>query len=90
MYRLIFPESYLKIEREFLKIHYNLISPYKKVIELAEIDIRHPSLRLHKLNGRLKDYHSVSINLIYRIIIRIDDNSIIFVHIGHHDKVYRN
>ena len=90
MYRLIFPESYLKIEKGFIKIHYNLISSYKKVLKLAEIDIRHPSLELHKLSGRLKDYHSISINLTYRIIIRIDDNNIIFVYIGHHDKVYRN
>jgi len=90
MYRLIFSKSYLKIEREFLKTHYNLISPYKKVLKLVEIDIRHPSLELHKLSGRLKDYHSVSINLAYRIIIRIDDNSIVFVYIGHHDKIYRD
>jgi toxin HigB-1 len=50
----------------------------------------HPSLRLHKLQGRLSDLHSASINMAYRISIFfiIEKDQIITVDIGTHDEVY--
>jgi len=46
----------------------------------------HPSLRLHRLHGKLKEFWSISINMDYRIIFRrIDDGTIVFFSIGKHD-----
>ena len=61
-----------------------------KNILLMETDPFHPSLRLHPLQGKLKDLHSVSIDMQYRISIEfyIEDNRIIPVNIGTHDEVY--
>jgi mRNA-degrading endonuclease YafQ of YafQ-DinJ toxin-antitoxin module len=55
-----------------------------------EINPFHPSLRLHKLQGKLNEYHSVSINLSYRIVIDlvITEAQIIPIDIGAHDEVY--
>ena len=46
----------------------------------------HPSLRLHRLHEKLKEFWSISINMDYRIIFRrIDDGTIVFFSIGKHD-----
>jgi len=51
----------------------------------------HPALRLHALEGRLSELHSLSINLSYRITIEfaIENHEIIPVNVGAHDGVYR-
>ncbi len=68
----------------------DLISQYKKTLKLLEIEPNHPSLRLHPLKGKLKDLHSVSINISYRITLEfiIIKKEIILVNVGHHDEVY--
>jgi plasmid maintenance system killer protein len=50
----------------------------------------HPSLRIHKLSGRLDDLHSVSINFSYRITLElmINESEIIPVNVGDHDTAY--
>jgi len=50
----------------------------------------HPSLRLHKLKGTLKDYDSVSISMAYRVVLEliITDEEIILLDIGKHKEVY--
>jgi mRNA-degrading endonuclease YafQ of YafQ-DinJ toxin-antitoxin module len=90
VFALIFPQSYLRRLRKFLKRHPQIQNQYYKVVQLLEINPHHPSLRLHTLNGPLKGLSSVSINMSYRIVIEliIEDDEIIFVDIGDHDRVY--
>ena len=90
MYQLVFTETYLKREKEFLKKHKDLIPRYKKVLKLLEINPHHPSLRLHKLKGKFKDKYSVSITMSYRIILTfaVFENEIVLIDIGHHYEVY--
>jgi mRNA-degrading endonuclease YafQ of YafQ-DinJ toxin-antitoxin module len=90
VYRLIFPESYLRREKTFIKKHPELIAHYKKVLRLLELEPFHPSLKLHKLKGKLKDQCAVSINYAFRIILAfvVTDNGIILIDIGHHDEAY--
>ncbi len=56
-----------------------------------ELNIHHPSLRLHKLSGRLSGLSSVSINVSFRITLElmIHDQDIILINVGLHDEVYR-
>ena len=49
----------------------------------------HPSLRLHKLQGQLKDAWSISIDKSTRIIFNSEKDEITFTNIGSHDEVYR-
>ena len=88
MYKLIFVESYLKKEKIFIKKHPEFVERYKKVLRLLELNPFHPSLRLHNLKGKLKEYWSVYISLSYRIILKIRGDELILPDIGHHEEVY--
>ncbi len=86
MYRLIYPETYLKKATKFIKKPPELRGQYQKTLELLELNPYHPSLRLHSLQGRLSGLSSVSINMGYRIVLEliITDKDIILVDVGSH------
>ena len=89
-YKIVITEYYFKRLKKFMKKHPEVLDKYSKTMELLEVDPYHPSLRLHKLNGKLKVYYSVSITMQYRIVIDfvIQENEIIPLNIGTHDEVY--
>jgi len=89
-YTLIYTNSYIKRASKFIKKHPDLVSQYEKTLKLLEIDPTHPSLRLHPLKGNLKELHSVSINISYKITLEfiLVNKEIILVNVGHHDEVY--
>lgn len=90
MNKVIYTETYIKRARKFIKEHPEIISQYKKTLKLIEINPFHPSLRLHKLKGKLSDLYSVLINISYRICVDfiIKENTIIPIDIGKHDDLY--
>jgi mRNA-degrading endonuclease YafQ of YafQ-DinJ toxin-antitoxin module len=90
MPKLIFTETYEKKSKKFIKKHPELKDKYIKTLRILEITPNHPSLKIHKLTGKLSKLHSISINLSYRIIIYfiIKKDTIIPIDIGTHDKVY--
>jgi len=90
VYTLIYPDSYIKRARKFLGKHPEIHRQYRKTLELLELNPYHPSLRLHKLEGRLKILSSVSINMHYRIVLEliVSDKEIILINIGDHQQVY--
>jgi mRNA-degrading endonuclease YafQ of YafQ-DinJ toxin-antitoxin module len=89
-YKLVFPESYIRRARKFLKKHPEILGQYRKTLELLELDPYHPSLRLHSLQGNLSGLSSVSINISYRIVLEliIEGSEILFINIGKHNQVY--
>jgi mRNA-degrading endonuclease YafQ of YafQ-DinJ toxin-antitoxin module len=89
-YVLVFTEQYTRRAACFLRRHPELEQQYLKTLKLLEADPFHPSLRIHKLSGRLDGLHSVSINLSYRITLElmINESEIIPVNVGDHDTVY--
>ena len=89
-YTLIYPESYIKRARKFLRKHPEIHGQYRKTLELLELNPKHPSLRLHDLEGRLKGMSSVSINMSYRIVLEfeIKEKEIMLINVGNHDQVY--
>ena len=89
-YKLIYPESYIRRARNFLKKHPEIHSQYRKTLELLELNPYHPSLRLHSLQGRMSGLSSVSINISYRIVIEfiIHGDEILLVYIGKYNQVY--
>lgn len=89
-YKIVFTESYTRRAERFLKQHPEEWGVYGKTLRLLELNPSHPSLRLHKLKGKLKDLHSVSITLSYRITLSfaIIEGSIVLIDIGAHDEVY--
>lgn len=91
MAEIIYTELYIKKVKKFFKKHSDLSSQYEKTIELLELNPYHPSLRLHKLTGKLSDLYSISINITYRLSIDfiMQDEKIIPVDIGTHDEIYK-
>jgi proteic killer suppression protein len=89
-YRVLYADSYNRRAASFVRRHLQLLTQYEKTLQLLEINPFHPSLRLHRLKGPLKDLHSVSINISYRITLEflIDEKTIIPVNVGKHVEVY--
>lgn len=90
-YRIIYTDAYSRRATKFLKRHPAVLAQYEKAMSLLELDPFHPSLRLHKLEGRMSELHAISINLSYRVVIHflIAGDEIVPVDIGDHDQVYR-
>ena len=90
MFEIIFTKEYEKQAKKFFKKHKNLYPKYEKTLKLLKLNPFHPSLRLHKLKGELKEFYSVSIDMEYRLIIDfiIVDKKIFLINIGHHNEVY--
>ena len=85
-YTLIYPDSYIRRARKFLRKHPEIHNQYKKTLQLLELNPSHPSLRLHGLEGRLEGLSSVSINMSYRIVLELEirDKEIILINVGSH------
>jgi len=89
-FRIIYTPGYNKRAAKFLRRHPDLLPQYEKTLKLLELDPFHPSLRLHRLKGALHDFHSVSINISYRITMELvlQGQEIIPIDVGSHDEVY--
>ena len=89
-YRLVFTESYTRRAVRVIRKHPEVRQQYEKTLQLLELNPFHPSLRLHKLKGRLKELHSVSVARAYRITLSfaIIERDIVLIDIGAHDEVY--
>lgn len=61
----------------------------KKVINQFLKSPQNPSLRLHKLKGKMVDDWSISVEANIRIIFTYVKDGILLVDIGNHDDVYR-
>lgn len=90
MPKLIISKQYSKTVGKFLKKNPHVIKQYYKTISLLELNPHHPSLRLHKLHGKLSNYYSVSINMQYRILLFfiIIEDKVMPISIGTHDELY--
>ena len=90
MPKIVYTESYIRRAKRFIRRHPDLLGQYEKTLRLLELNPSHPSLRLHKLSGKLDDLYSVSINISYRITLEllIREDTIVPVNIGSHDQVY--
>jgi toxin HigB-1 len=90
-YSILYTKSYIKLAIKFIKAHPALVGQYEKALKLLELNPFHPSLRLHKLKGKLAGLYSVSINISYRITIEflIQKNLIVPISVGSHDEAYK-
>ena len=91
MPRIIYTQSYIRRAQKFAKRHPGLLGQYEKTLRLLEANPSHPSLRPHKLTGRMDGLYSVSINMTYRISLAlvVEDDTVIPVNVGTHDEAYR-
>lgn len=82
VYRPVFLRQYDKLPQE-------LQEEAKEKIEIFRGNPRHPSLKAHKLKGKLRGSCSFSVNYKYRIIYEYESKSrVALLAVGDHD-VYR-
>ena len=75
--------------RSFKKLSVDVQAEAHEAINKFRDSDNHEGLRLHKLTGKLKIYHSFSINFQYRILIKIDKTTVYFTDIGNHN-IYKS
>jgi len=90
-YKIIYTKSYIRRAGRFIKKYPQLMGQYEKTLKLLELNPFHPSLKLHRLSGRLNELFAVSINLSFRMTLEllISEKEIIPVNIGIHDDIYK-
>ena len=91
MPKILYTQSYIRRAQKFARRHPDLLGQYEKTLRLLEANPAHPSLRLHKLGGKLEGLYSVSVNMTFRISLEfiIRDDTVIPVDVGTHDETYR-
>lgn len=86
MPRLIFSKNFVNFHKKLVRSNKSLKNQSKKTIGYLSKNLKHPSLKLHKLKNL--NYWSVYVNKSIRIIIRIDGDSVYLIDIGKHEDVY--
>lgn len=77
-------------EHQFLALPKIIKQKACKTEQLFRQNPFHPSLRLHKLKGKLEGLWSISVDMRYRIIFKpLPDGVVLFVSIGLH-AIYEN
>lgn len=74
---------------ELYKRDKELLEKIQKRIEMFETNARHPSLRIHKLSGKMSDVWSLSISKNFRMLYILEGEEAYFFDLGTHDQVYR-
>ena len=73
-----------RFKKRYSKLDPMMKDRVKKTLALFKSNPIYPSLRLHKLSGKLEGYWSISVNRNYRIIIEIEDECITLISVGTH------
>ncbi|KKQ75383.1 MAG: Plasmid stabilization system [Candidatus Woesebacteria bacterium GW2011_GWB1_38_5b] len=86
MYTLSASQTFKKQVGKISKQDPILRKKITRVLKILRKNVKHPSLRLHKLSG--VDTWSVSVTISTRIIIGIEGKTIYLLEIGKHEEVY--
>lgn len=83
-YDPLFLKQLKKIAKHDKKLHRQILRQLVRFSQNPE----HPSLRLHKLEGKLNNAWSLSVNRSYRILF-VNDHEYYIFSLGTHDQVYQ-
>jgi addiction module RelE/StbE family toxin len=75
--------------REFKKLSPDIQDEAKEKIVLFRDEENHQRLKVHKLQGKLKDFYSFSVTYSHRIVFMYEgERAVVLISVGTHD-VYR-
>lgn len=86
MYTLVLSRKFQKELEKTVKDNPKLKPQISKTLRLLLSDLKHPSLRLHKLSGQ--NNWAVSATKSLRIILRLEEDELYLLRIGKHEDVY--
>jgi addiction module RelE/StbE family toxin len=92
MYKINKSDKFIKNAKKFFKKHPDLLAKFSKIMITLTVNPFEPSLKTHKLSGKLNGLYSCSLDFQYRIILSIViiDHKVYLIDIGTHDKVYKD
>ena len=93
MKRLLLPSTaFVRSARRFTRKHPQLASELQLTLELLAEDAFHPSLKTHKLKGKLAASWACSagydLRVIFQFVKHKGEDAILLEGIGSHDEVY--
>ena len=88
MYRLVLSDRFKRSLREFVRKHPELHATVQERFEILSRNPRDPSIRTHKLTGKLKGLLAASITHEYRVVFYVEKDFIFLLAIGSHEEVY--
>ena len=89
MIQVSFSSSFRRAFKKRIKGSTELESRFWTKLEVFTNNPFDPSLRTHKLSGKLKDLWSFSVEYDQRVLFYFtDDGNAVFIDIGNHDEVY--
>lgn len=89
MIKISFDNSFKRAFKKCIKGNKTLEKKFRDKLEQFQKNPFEPSLKTHKLSGKLKDLWSFTIEYDIRIIFYFtDNNDAVFIGIGSHDQVY--
>lgn len=84
--KILFTKPFLK---QYNNLTGNMKEKVKEKIDIFKIDPKNPTLKTHKLNGKLTSFYSFSVDYSYRIVFDINkDGDFVFLKVGNH-SIYR-
>ncbi len=84
-----FSSAFKRAFKKRIKGNTDLEERFWQKLERFTVDPHDPSLKTHKLSGRLKEFWSFSVDYDERILFYFtEDGKAVFVDIGSHDEVY--
>lgn len=84
--KIVYLPFFVKKLKKKTKNNLGLKAKISKQIKLLFQDIKHPSLKVHKLKGKRQQDYSFWVEGDLRIVFKIIDNTIIFIDIITHDE----
>lgn len=88
MKKIVFGSIFEKKLRTLKKKNFRLCLQIKDTLKIFAQDPSHPSLRCHKLKGKLQNSWSISVNRSVRLVYIDEGTSYYFFDLGTHKEVY--
>ncbi|MEK7522567.1 MAG: type II toxin-antitoxin system mRNA interferase toxin, RelE/StbE family [Patescibacteria group bacterium] len=86
---IYFSQEFIKNYRKITKKNVQLKKKIKIRLSVFRENPKHPSLRLHRLKGKMIEDWSISVQSDLRIIFTYVLGGILLVDIGNHKEVYK-
>jgi len=88
MRQLVVSKKFKRQLKNFLKQHPELRDVFKLKLVILQKNSTDKRLKAHKLTGKLKDCHAISITHEYRLVLYFEGQYIYLLAVGTHDEVY--
>jgi mRNA-degrading endonuclease YafQ of YafQ-DinJ toxin-antitoxin module len=89
MVEVSFSSSFKRVFKKRIKGNTELETRFWQKLEQFTVDPFNPSLKTHKLSGKLRDFWSFSVDYDARVLFYFTEyEKAVFVDIGSHDEVY--